>query len=243
MRVQWTPERTSRLQQMWLANKSISDMADAIGATYESIRGKIRDFQPKTNRFYWSEERDNILRELAGTDMRATAIAEVINKTPGPQVSKSAVIARCHRIGAVLKSKAAEHNRKFLNRVTKKTAEDPALFNRCPPDETISVATISDDHVLGLFPPLPGSEGKITILELETGTCRFVTDEGEPGDLPGYCGQPTERNEFGHHQSWCQEHMLVVFTKEGIDRAALKRREILRTRIIQDRRCIGEAGW
>lgn len=150
----------------------------------------------------WTEEQDNLLRELK-PKYSAAEIASVVNKRFDVDVSRNAIIGRLHRLG--LRSPA---------RIVKTKIEKPKTSPRGTSDATLAKkikASFRDPQINAEKPesrsaPVVSKRKFITCLD--AGECRWPDDQRDPNTgRHTFCG-----NKTADGMSYCADHALINFS-------------------------------
>jgi GcrA cell cycle regulator len=134
----------------------------------------------------WTQEMKDFLERLwlEEPDLSASKIADAIGRRFHVYVSRNAVIGKAHRAGLAVKKKSTAHKRQHPRREPlpppRLVIPQPVASSPLPPPRLVR-------HARPKF-------GKFSILDLDSGSCRWVTGGGL------YCGKKIFKTVY------CEEH-------------------------------------
>ena len=141
----------------------------------------------------WTQDRQQLLRELVGTTFSCQWLAAEINSQTGGTFTKNAVISKVHRMGL---TKANTKIRSTQNRPKterKRQSYRPIL---------VSKEVIQDNLPPADFIGVPWGEA------VDTQTCMYPEGDGQH---MLFCGQPRKDD-----SSYCSTHHKICFVKANI---------------------------
>lgn len=156
-------------------------------------------------KFMWTEDRMQQLRELCGQAFSATDIAARI----GAGATRNAVIGKISRMGITLYY-AVENNRRKTPPPAAARPPRPAKIASIP-KRPATPKTEPDRPSPDGYSPVPASPANerarnVTILDLPMWrACKFITGENADG-LALYCADDAPKG-----SSWCPHHRAIVF--------------------------------
>jgi GcrA cell cycle regulator len=160
----------------------------------------------------WPPEHSEALREHLARGMSHSRIAEAINAKFGTRYSRNATIGRGKRMGlagpdrpAHLPKPAPKASRPRLHRLRERPApESSRPTSIFEPVETVKLRCVEIDP------------RHLSLMELESGDCRYPYGGDEEGEAISFCGHPRRRG-----SSYCTPHFhLTRGPRTASDRAA-----------------------
>jgi GcrA cell cycle regulator len=169
---------------MFLNGESYDDIADRLGVSVPTIKGKVyrlklhRSGDPNSS---WTDERVKALKRLWKEGVSATDVASMLGG-----VSRNAVIGKVHRLGLQRRKQT------FVKKIYPKKITKIKSANKKREREYEA-------------PPSPVEPKHIDLMELSNSTCRYPhTKDGRTT----YCGHQTAEG-----SSYCKHHKSVCSRK------------------------------
>jgi GcrA cell cycle regulator len=169
----------------------------------------------------WTDQRTDLVKRRWADGLSASQIAKEVNATPGPKVSRNAVIGKVHRLG--LSGRASPSRPR---RAERRTFVRPPATPRMPravaegAPETPRVRVARDGlRVMAPIPnqPLPAARPyaltgeECRIEDLTPGRCKFGLNDPGRGRMDEMlcCGQPA-KVEGGRVEPYCEHHFEIA---------------------------------
>jgi GcrA cell cycle regulator len=177
-------------------------------------RQLLRMAAPRRGRFDWNAERIALLRQRWAEGLSASSIAKEL----GPQISRSAVLGKVHRLKLVQpafkrrhpeKEKASPRRRGAPRKPRRRAGSGLlAAFDALRLAGRPADLESTHQHAAKAFGPT------CTLLDLTNTTCRWpVGDPGQAGFA--FCGAAVF-----HRYPYCLAHCLIAYRAESGERAA-----------------------
>lgn len=170
------------------------------------VRAPVPAFPPKPPVNQWSDECNDLLRQLWREGKTCSECAVLINAKHGTKLTRNAIIGRVSRMGLTRRGSANP----LGARAHKRFKPAPVIAKDTPKKIVAAITGVRPPvHALirraqTALDPLPQADGTlVSILSLEAGMCKFPHSDTRADDF-AFCGRPADKGTYcGHHHSIC----------------------------------------